>query len=144
MKKIFFLLLLLLSVSCGSIIKDKKSLDSEKESVTDSNASSATNRWINSSNYILEPVNLDKPILWNRNGKVDTIYNTRVVYNNTNTKEIIRDTTSTKKKETEKIQVDQKQKKTDNTLLILGIIGIGLFLFLIVILVGFFYLKNKV
>lgn len=144
MKKIFFLLLLLLSVSCGSIIKDKKSIDSEKESVTDSNASSATNRWINSSNYILEPVNLDKPILWNRNGKVDTIYNTRVVYNNTNTKEIIRDTTSTKKKETEKIQVDQKQKKTDNTLLILGIIGIGLFFFLIVILVGFFYLKNKV
>lgn len=144
MKKIFLAFILLFMVSCGSIKKDKNSIDIEKSSLTDSNSSSTTNRWIESANYTLEPVNLDKPILWSHNGKTDTIYNTKVIYNNTNTKETIIDTTKTQKKETEKVALEQKNKETDNTFLIIGIVGFGFgFLFLLIVIFMVFNSLSK-
>lgn len=144
MKKLFLAFMLIFVFSCGSVKKDKKSIDIEKSSFTDTNSSSTTNRWIESANYTLEPVDLSQPILWTRNGKTDTIYNTKVIYNNTNTKETIIDTTKTQKKETEKVAVEEKHKETDNTFLILGIVGIGFLFLLIVVLVVFNNLSKKI
>lgn len=90
MKKIFILLLL---TSCGVVKKNKEQISVEDKSTitTDITRFSDT--------FTLEPIDLSKPILLGK----DTIYNTKVVYNNT--KEIV------KEKEAKNINVEQQKKE---------------------------------
>jgi hypothetical protein len=65
--------------SCGTIKK------SSEESVVKDNSTTEIDATKFSNSYTLEPVDLNKPILIGK----DTIYNTRVIYNNT--KEIVKE-----------------------------------------------------
>ena len=91
MKKLFILLLIL--TSCGAVKKNKEQTSIEDKSIitTDITRFSDT--------FTLEPIDLSKPILLGK----DTIYNTKVVYNNT--KEIV------KEKEAKNISVEQSKKE---------------------------------
>lgn len=90
MKKIFILLLL---TSCGVVKKNKEQINIEDKSTitTDITRFSDT--------FTLEPIDLSKPILLGK----DTVYNTKLVYNNT--KEIV------KEKEAKNINVEQQKKE---------------------------------
>lgn len=134
MKKSILLLVSLILVSCGSIKKDKTSIETEKES--ELNQGSNTARWINSSNWGLEPQDPLKPMVFtNSKGEIETYHNTKIYHNNTHTKEIVNDTIV--KKEKEKQDINIKNKETDNTMLILGLFGLfllflfGLILFIV-------------
>ena len=69
-KTIITILLVPGTWSCGSVKKTQTETEDKTEITTD------LTRFSNS--YTLEPVNLDKPILIGK----DTVYNTRVIYNN--------------------------------------------------------------
>lgn len=85
--KIILGCLVLLFVSCGSVKKSSSVIEENKTTETD------ITKFSNS--FTLEPINLDKPILLGK----DTIYNTRVIYNNS--KEVIK----------EKQNIDFKEEK---------------------------------
>lgn len=85
--KLFLGCLVLTLFSCGSVKKSS--------SVIEENTTTETDITKFSNSFTLEPVNLDKPILLGK----DTIYNTRVIYNNS--KETIK----------EKQNVDFKEEK---------------------------------
>lgn len=143
MKTIIPILSLLFLTSCGSIKKDKSSVSSKSESTEDINSSSNTNRLTYSKNYTLEPADLKQPMLWNNNGRIDTLWNTRVIENNTTIREKIKDTTSVNKNEKQALRVEEKHKETDNTWLILGVVGIVfLFFFMVIIFVVFYFSKQ--
>ena len=93
LKKITLCFFLLFLTSCGIIKKNKEQTSIEDKSTitTDITRFSDT--------FTLEPVDLSKPILLGK----DTIYNTKVVYNNT--KEIV------KEKEAKNINVEQSKKE---------------------------------
>jgi hypothetical protein len=91
MKKIIILLLFL--TSCGSVKKSS--------SVIEENTTTETDITKFSNSFTLEPVNLDKPILIGK----DTIYNTRVIYNNS--KEVI------KEKQNVDFKEEKKEKQVD-------------------------------
>ena len=90
--KIVYLLILLILTSCGVVKK------SSEESVVKDNSTTEIDATKYSNSYTLEPVDLDKPILIGK----DTIYNTRVIYNNT--KEIV------KKKQANNIEFKEEKK----------------------------------
>lgn len=93
LKKITLCYFLLLLTSCGVVKKNKEQTSIEDKSTitTDITRFSDT--------FTLEPIDLSKPILLGK----DTIYNTKVVYNNT--KEIV------KEKEAKNINVEQSKKE---------------------------------
>jgi uncharacterized protein YceK len=110
MRNIIYILALLM-VSCGSVKKDKSSI--ETESNKELNAGNNMARWINSNNWGLEPVDLSQPMTFtNSKGESETYTNTKVFHNNTHTTEIIHDTIAAK--EEFKQDVDTKNKETDN------------------------------
>ena len=93
MKKILLTILLALGIwSCGSVKKSSTETEISTEIKTDATKFS--------NSFTLEPVDLNKPILLGK----DTIYNTRVIYNNS--KEVIKET----KKEDLKQDFDTKEK----------------------------------
>jgi hypothetical protein len=111
----YSIILLLFFTSCGSV----KKTNSETELKTESQKESTTDLAKFSNSYTLEPVDLSKPILIGK----DTIYNTRVIYNNT--KEIIKEKTnesnkSDLKNETQVKEVDYTEtiKTISNRLII--------------------------
>ena len=117
MKRYLFLLLLL--VSCGSV---KKS--SEEKTIKD-NSTKEIDLTKFSSSYTLEPVDLEKPLIIGK----DTVYNTRVIYNNT--KEIVKEKQANNiesKEEKQLKQVDYSEtiKVIVNRLIIALIIFFGL------------------
>ena len=90
MKKIVIIILIaFLLIGCGSV--KKLSSETEVKSETETDITKFSN------SFTLEPVNLDKPILLEK----DTIYNTRFIYNNS--KETIK----------EKQNIDFKEEKKD-------------------------------
>jgi len=95
----FFAILIipLFLIGCATV---KKS-NTETEIKTDSEKNTTIDISKFSNSFTLEPMDLEKPILLGK----DTIYNTRVIYNNT--KEIV------KEKSDEKKTVDLKQDKTE-------------------------------
>ena len=93
LKMKYSLLLLLVLTSCGTIKKSS--------SVIEGNATTETDITKFSNSFTLEPVNLDKPILLGK----DTIYNTRVIYNNS--KEVI------KEKQNIDFKEEKKEKQVD-------------------------------
>ena len=143
MKKIIFAFAFLFLTSCGSVKKDKLSIDSKSELNEDINSSSNTNKLTYSKNFTLEPADLTAPMLWNNNGRIDTLWNTRIIENNTIIKEQKKDTTSVNKNEKQALKIDEKHKETDNTLLILGVVGIlFLFFFLVIIFIVLHFSKQ--
>ena len=104
--KIVYLLILLILTSCGVVKK------SSEESVVKDNSTTEIDATKYSNSYTLEPVDLDKPILIGK----DTIYNTRVIYNNT--KETIKE----KQANNIEIKEEKKTKEVDysETIKILG------------------------
>lgn len=126
MKKLILTILLALGIwSCGSVKKSSTETEISTEIKTDATKFS--------NSFTLEPVDLNKPILLGK----DTIYNTRVIYNNS--KEVIKET----KKEDLKQDIDTKEKDYSEVIEKLAnrfILLIGI-LFVIYQVVS--YLKNK-
>lgn len=123
MKKIIILLLFL--TSCGSVKKSSTETEISTEIKTDATKFS--------NSFTLEPVDLNKPILLGK----DTIYNTRVIYNNS--KEVIKET----KKEDLKQDIQTKDKDYSEVIETLAnrfILLIGILFVLYFILS---YIKNK-
>jgi hypothetical protein len=104
--KYIYLLCLLILTSCGVVKK------SSEESVVKDNSTTEIDLTKYSNSYTLEPVDLSKPILLGK----DTIYNTRVIYNNT--KEIVKE----KKDNNIEFKEEKKTKEVDysETIKILG------------------------
>lgn len=101
MKKILFTILLALGIwSCGSV--KKSSTETEISTVDYKDTSTEAIKY--SKGFTLEPINLDKPILLGK----DTIYNTRVIYNNS--KEIIKEKSNEVNKADLKQDIDTKEK----------------------------------
>ena len=95
MKK--FILFFIFFVGCGTVKKTSEEVSIKDNSLIEIDASRF------SRSYTLEPVDLEKPILVGK----DTIYNTRVIYNNT--KEIIKE----KKANDIEIKEDRQTKEVD-------------------------------
>jgi hypothetical protein len=104
--KYIYLLGLLILTSCGVVKK------SSEESVVKDNSTTEIDLTKYSNSYTLEPVDLSKPILLGK----DTIYNTRVIYNNT--KEIVKE----KQANNIEFKEEKKTKEVDysETIKILG------------------------
>lgn len=104
--KIVYLLILLILTSCGVVKK------SSEETILKDNTTTEIDATKYSNSYTLEPVDLDKPILIGK----DTIYNTRVIYNNT--KEIVKE----KKANNIEFKEEKQSKEVDysETIKILG------------------------
>jgi hypothetical protein len=104
--KYIYLLTFIILTSCGAVKK------SSEESVVKDNSTTEIDLTKYSNSYTLEPVDLSKPILLGK----DTIYNTRVVYNNT--KEIVKE----KKANNIEFKEEKKTKEVDysETIKILG------------------------
>jgi hypothetical protein len=83
MKKIFLLTPFLI-ISCATL--KKSNTDTEIKKNESSGSTIDATKFSNS--FTLEPVNLDKPILIGK----DTIYNTRVIYNNSKETIVKKDT----------------------------------------------------
>lgn len=117
--------LVLLFVSCGSVKKSSEETQVKSETETD------ITKFSNS--FTLEPVNLDKPILLGK----DTIYNTRVIYNNS--KEVI------KEKQNVDFKEEKKEKQVDysETIKIVANRFIWLIGILFVLLFVLNWIKNK-
>ena len=134
MKKIILTILLALGIwSCGSVKKSSTETDLKTE--TEKNTEIDATKFSNS--FTLEPINLDKPILLGK----DTIYNTRVIYNNS--KEVIKEKSNEVNKSDLKQDIQTKDKdysvvieKLANKFILL--IGILFVLYQVVS-----YLKNK-
>ena len=134
MKKIILTILLTSGIwSCGSVKKSSTETDLKTES--EKNTEIDATKFSNS--FTLEPINLDKPILLGK----DTIYNTRVIYNNS--KEVIKEKSNEVNKADLKTDIEIKDKdysvvieKLANKFILL--IGILFVLYQIVS-----YLKNK-
>jgi cell division protein FtsL len=77
--KYIYLLTFIILTSCGVVKK------SSEESFVKDNSTTEIDLTKYSNSYTLEPVDLSKPILLGK----DTIYNTRIIYNNT--KEIVKE-----------------------------------------------------
>jgi hypothetical protein len=109
--KIVYLLILLILTSCGVVKK------SSEESVVKDNSTTEIDATKYSNSYTLEPVDLDKPILIGK----DTIYNTRVIYNNT--KEIVKEKQANniefkEEKQTKEVDYSETIKILGNRLII--------------------------
>ena len=101
MKKIILTILLALGIwSCGSVKKSSNETDLKTKS--EKNTEIDATKFSNS--FTLEPINLDKPILLGK----DTIYNTRVIYNNS--KEVIKEKNNEVNKADLKQDIDTKEK----------------------------------
>lgn len=84
-------------IGCGSV----KKTNTETEISVEDKSEKVTDLFRHSNSFTLEPINLDKPILIGK----DTVYNTRVIYNNT--KETI--------KEVEKKDITSDLKQEERT-----------------------------
>lgn len=100
MKKITLILTGILLVGCGSV--KKSSTETEIKTESEKNTEIDATKFSNS--FTLEPINLDKPILLGK----DTIYNTRVIYNNS--KEVIKEKSNEVNKSDLKQDIDTKDK----------------------------------
>lgn len=100
MKKITLILTAILLLGCGSVKKSSTETDLKTES--EKNTEIDATKFSNS--FTLEPVDLNKPILLGK----DTIYNTRVIYNNS--KEVIKEKSNEVNKSDLKQDIETKDK----------------------------------
>lgn len=126
MKKIIIIIVLaFILIGCGTVKKSSSVIEENKTTETD------ITKFSNS--FTLEPVNLDKPILLGK----DTIYNTRVIYNNS--KETI------KEKQNIDFKEEKKEKQVDysETIKIVANRFMWLIGILFVLMFVFNWIKNK-
>ena len=124
MKKIFLLTPFVI-ISCATLKKSNTDTEIKKNESSGSTIEAA--KFSNS--FTLEPVNLDKPILIGK----DTIYNTRVIYNNSKETIVKKDTIV----KTIDLKQEVKEKEKDYTE---GIKSVSNRLFLLVIVL---FVLNK-
>lgn len=133
MKKIFLLTPFLI-ISCATL--KKSNTDTEIKKNESSGSTIEATKFSNS--FTLEPVNLDKPILIGK----DTIYNTRVIYNNSKETIVKKDTIV----KTIDLRQEVKEKEKDYTKLIESLttklFWLLIIMFVIVIIMN--YIKKKV
>jgi len=128
--------------SCGSIKKDISSTK-ETEKTNELTASKTEiEKWGKNISQTLEPADLKKPMLISRNGKIDTVWNTRIINKTEYIKEIIKDTTTKQKQSVKEAKNEVKHVERDNTKLIVWCFGLFL-LFLFILIVAFFYIQSK-
>ena len=133
MKKIFLLTPFLI-ISCATL--KKSNTDTEIKKNESSGSTIEATKFSNS--FTLEPVNLDKPILIGK----DTIYNTRVIYNNSKETIVKKDTIV----KTIDLKQEAKEKEKDYSVAIESLTT-KLFWILIIMFVIFIimnYIKKKV
>ncbi len=134
MKKLILTILLALGIwSCGSIKKSSTETDLKTES--EKNTEIDATKFSNS--FTLEPINLDKPILLGK----DTIYNTRVIYNNS--KEVIKEKSNEVNKSDLKQDIQTKEKDYSAVIETLANKFIWLIGILFVLYFILSYIKNK-
>jgi hypothetical protein len=125
LKKLLLGCLILTFFSCGSVKKSSEETEIKSETETD------ITKFSNS--FTLEPVDLDKPILLGK----DTIYNTRVIYNNS--KETIKEKQNIDFKEEKKVkEVDYSETIKIVANRFMWLVGILFVLFIVLN-----WIKNK-
>ena len=130
MKKIISILILSFFVfSCGSVKKSSTETEISTEIKTDATKFS--------NSFTLEPVDLSKPILLGK----DTIYNTRVIYNNS--KEVIKEKSNEVNKSDLKQDIETKEKDYSQVIETLANKFIWLIGILFVLYFILSYIKNK-
>ena len=131
MKKILLTIFLTLALwSCGSVKKASTETDLKTES--EKNTEIDATKFSNS--FTLEPVDLSKPILLGK----DTIYNTRVIYNNS--KEVIKEKSNEVNKSDLKQDIDTKEKDYSQVIETLA----NKFIWLIGILFVLYFILNYI
>lgn len=133
MKKTILILTAILLVGCGSVKKSSTETDLKTESKK--NTEIDATKFSNS--FTLEPVDLNKPILLGK----DTIYNTRVIYNNS--KEVIKEKSNEVNKSDLKQDIEVKEKDYSE---VINIVANKLILMLtcfFLIFLVYSYIKNK-
>lgn len=136
MKKITFILTIFLVVSCGSLKKQKESI--EIETKNDFNTSKIDYKRFRDSSFVFKPFDATRPMIIGK----DTIVNTIIENHYTDRVQIVKDTIH--KTETQIVEVEKMQKEKDNTKLLLGIAGIIAFFLFVVILVIIFYFNAQI
>ena len=119
--------------SCGSV--KKSSTETDLKTKSEKNTEIYATKFSNS--FTLEPINLDKPILLGK----DTIYNTRVIYNNS--KEVIKEKSNEVNKSDLKQDIDTKEKDYSAVIETLANKFIWLIGILFVLYFILNYIKNK-
>ena len=133
MKKTILILTAILLIGCSTVKKASTETDLKTES--EKNTEIDATKFSNS--FTLEPVDLSKPILLGK----DTIYNTRVIYNNS--KEVIKEKSNEVNKSDLKQDIDTKEKDYSQVIETLAnrfILLIGILFVLYLILS---YIKSK-
>ena len=133
MKKITILISIILLTSCGSVKRSSTETDLKTES--EKNTEIDATKFSNS--FTLEPINLDKPILLGK----DTIYNTRVIYNNS--KEVIKEKRNEVNKSDLKQDIETKEKDYSEVIQIVANKLILMLTCFFIIYLIYSYIKNK-
>jgi len=135
MKKVILIIPFFL-IGCANL--KKTNTETEVKTETEKNTTIDISKLSNS--WTLEPVDLEKPILLGK----DTIYNTRVIYNNT--KEIVKEQSKENEKSDLKQEVDTKEK--DYTKLIENLstklFWLIIIIVIVIIIVGFVKKKMSI
>ena len=132
MKKLILLSAILLT-SCGTI--KKSSTETEISTESEKNTEIDATKFSNS--FTLEPMDLSKPILLGK----DTIYNTRVIYNNS--KETIKEKSNEANKSDLKQDIETKDKDYSEVIQILANKLILMLTCFFLIFLIYSYIKNK-
>lgn len=132
MKKLILLFAIILT-SCGTI--KKSSTETEISTESEKNTEIDATKFSNS--FTLEPMDLSKPILLGK----DTIYNTRVIYNNS--KETIKEKSNEVNKSDLKQDIETKDKDYSEVIQILANKLILMLTCFFLIFLIYSYIKNK-
>lgn len=135
MKKTLILLTAFSLFGCGSLKKQKESI--EIQSKNDLNASKIDYKRFRDSSFILKPFDATRPMLIGN----DTLVNVIVENNYRDRIQIVKDTIH--KTDTQVVEVEKMNKEKDNTKLLLGIAGIIAFFLFVVILVIIWYFNTQ-
>lgn len=132
MKKTVILLTAFSLFGCGSLKKQKESV--EIESKNDLNASKIDYKRFRDSSFIFKPFDATRPMIIGK----DTIVNTIIENHYRTAVQIVKDTIH--KTDTQIVEVEKMHKEKDNTKLLLGIAGIiALFLFVVILVVIWYF-----
>ena len=133
MKKITIIIIAIILTSCGSV--KKSSTETDLKTQSEKNTEIDATKFSNS--FTLEPVDLDRPILLGK----DTIYNTRVIYNNS--KEVIKEKSNEANKSDLKQDIDTKEKDYSEVIQIVANKLILMLTIMFLIYLIYSYIKNK-